>query len=221
MHGSWRVGLQQFRYEEPSIKHKANGKPILRSMDFGLATFEIGYAPENVTTDITNSPFMCSVCFGLPRYPVELKQCGHMFCLLCILKAAPPYAHSTPQCPYCKTECNANLDLIVLGNGSRALQNMYLSFEVRCHYGCGHVSSPQAMLEHETWQCRKRRVGCINDGCSTALPDDQMEQHLEICPRRLIYCNHCMLPRRLHSPKHNCITTCRETLRGMLSYITL
>ena len=212
---SLRIGLQQFKYEEPAITSKPNGKPIMRSMDFGLPKFEIGFAPENVTTDISNSPFRCGVYFGLPRYPIELKQCGHIFCKLCILRAAAPYSVGGPQCPYCKRPCNCSRDVIDFANGSMALQHMYLSFEVRCYYGCGHISTPTAMLEHETWQCPQRRVGCLNDGCSTILPDVQMEAHLDTCPKRFVYCNSCLLPKRFDTAQHNCVNTCSETLRGM------
>ncbi len=217
------LDLDRFRYtyDENRATTKANGKPIIRSNDYGVGSFETGYDTVNVSGEPEKCHMVCTVCLGLPRYPIELRHCGHVFCFVCItrtLNYGSPITNSPgAPCPCCKHTFLMS-SIVEFKRSSRALQNIYNTFDVRCVYGCGRVCSPRAMLEHETWECTQRPVGCINDGCGVLLTDAQMEQHLVVCPRRFVYCNSCMLPRRLNGTGHNCLRTMRETLKGMQSF---
>ena len=212
--------LQRFRYtfDEPRETSKPNGKPLLRGNDYGLPAFETGFDVANVDGNPEKCLMVCSICLCVPRYPIELRRCGHVFCFLCILRnlnfASPS---SGALCPNCKRSYLMS-SIIEFNRTSQALQNIYNGFDVHCVYGCGHVCSPTAMLEHETWACPQRPVGCINEGCGRLLPDLEMEAHLEVCAKRSIYCYNCFLPQRFDGVGHNCLQSSRETIRGMPNF---
>lgn len=214
------LNLERFRYtyDDRRKTTKANGKPIIRSNDYGATNFETGFDTAYVNGDPGKCLMVCSICLCLPRYPVELRQCGHVFCFLCVLRNLnyqPSRLESEgAPCPVCKVTYLMS-SIVEFKRTSQALQNIYNGFDVRCVYGCGHLCSPKAMIEHEIWGCPRRPVGCIFDGCGELLPDQQMEQHLDTCQRRFVFCNSCMLPRRFNGTGHNCLTTACATLKGM------
>ena len=195
-----------------------NGRPVLRNIHYGTERFEIGYDLSNVIGDVQRVNMQCSICLNFPRYPIELRRCGHVFCYLCVLRnisANMPrsYTEGAP-CPICKTDYFVS-GIIPFGRSSQALLNLYNSFDVRCVYNCGNVSSPRMMHEHENWQCPLRPVACINHGCGAVLTDQQMMAHLDTCPLRSVYCNSCCMPKLHNSTSHVCPTTTNDILRGM------
>jgi len=214
--------FQQFRYEERNERTKPNGQPILCSTGFGTANLESGFPPENlvVPNGPENCPFICSVCHGLPRYPVEIKKCGHLFCSFCISRvlrerALHCFTILTSACPMCKIHFSTP-DVVEIVKTSKFLYNLYCAIDVRCTYGCTHICSPKAMLEHETWQCTRRPVKCPNSGCNYETPDEDMEHHLNLCPSRLIYCSLCRLPKRA-SESHECIGALSSTIQLLIA----
>jgi len=209
--------LQQFQYEERREKTKPNGKPILCSTQCGTAELECGFPAENIisTTPVEDCPFLCPICKGLPRYPVEIKNCGHLFCRCCIhqvLRSSGAYdvTVAIAECPICK-KLFSHKDSIDISSSSRCLYNLYNSTDLRCTYGCSHTSSPSGMLEHESWECERRPVRCPNSGCKHQATDTDMEKHLDQCPNRRLYCPQCRLPKRA-SDKHNCVSALRATI---------
>ena len=216
------LNLERFRCsygEEDRETNKPNGKPIIRSNDYGNPAFETGFDTANVIGNPDQALMVCGVCLCLPRYPIELRRCGHIFCFMCAMRTLnfqPGHDLSDgAPCPNCKRQYLAG-SIVEFKHTSVALQNIYNGFDVRCGYGCGHVCSPKAMLEHETWVCPKRPVGCIFDRCGALLQDQAMEAHLDVCPKRLIYCNSCFLPRKFDGTDHSCLLSNRETIRGIL-----
>ena len=213
--------LQRFRFVDRNAATKPNGQPILCSTQFGTTNLECGFEPENVvlTGEPESCPFLCSICKGLPRYPVEIKKCGHLFCSFCISRILRErllhcFTIMTAACPMCKNHFSTP-DVIEIGKTSKFLYNLYCAIDVRCTYSCGHICSPKAMLEHETWQCPRRPVKCPNTGCNYETPDEDMEHHLDVCPSRLIYCSICRLPKRA-SEAHECIGALRATIQLLI-----
>ena len=215
------ANLQRFRFMDRAAATKPNRQTILCSSGFGTTNLEVGYAPENVvlTVEPESCPFMCKVCKGLPRYPVEIKKCGHLFCSFCIFRVLRErslhcFTLMTAACPICKKNFSSP-DVLEIAKTSLCLYNLYLAIDVRCTYGCAHICSPKAMLEHETWQCRRRPVKCPNSGCNYETPDEDMEHHLDVCPSRLVYCSICRLPKRA-SESHECIGALRATIQLLI-----
>ena len=185
-----------------SNRMKSNGKPILHSKE---QNFDIGYNSSLVISNPTAKDFECSICKGLPRYPYILPKCGHVFCYECITNIqTTTQTNPTLQCPNCEMSFDIT-EMVALEMTSDSLRNIYASFEVRCPYHCGFVSSPNAMIQHETWKCIKRPVMCTNHGCGLVLPDYEMEIHLEQCSHRYIFCDNCNLPKVINNSGHKCL----------------
>ncbi len=194
---------------------KPNGLPILISSDSDCDT---GFDTSLIVGYDEKSPFICTICKGLSRYPIELVKCGHVFCYECIAHDRASVDTSgvriPKKCPNCRSSFK-KYDIIHFEISSMALNQIYSSYEIRCPYQCGHISSPKAMIEHETWKCKFRPVKCTNKGCHLVLPDEQMEKHLETCLKRFVFCNKCRLPMMVNNKEHKCISPSRETVQCM------
>lgn len=214
--------LGRFRYDPRFGTKKPNGQPILQCTQYGSTEFEVGFAPEAlqlVTSDSnpeSSCKFICSICKGIPRYPTELRKCGHLFCSFCIhhtlrQRGNIGIATVSAACPMCKRQFTLG-DICEIESSSRFLFRLYTELDIRCTHGCSHTCSPPAMLEHETWQCRRRRVRCPNSACNHESSDEDMERHLETCQQRIVYCTGCRLPKRVSDVTHDCIRALSDTI---------
>ena len=198
---------------------KPSGQPVLCTSQIGTIDLECGYPPENVVGGADKCHFICHICKGCPRYAVELRRCGHLFCRFCIFRVLRELnIHSftlvMASCPVCK-EFFASADVLEIKTTSVCLFNLYNATDIRCTYGCQHIWSPTAMMEHETWNCRRRPVKCPNTGCKYQSTDEEMEAHLDMCPQRIIYCVKCRLPKRA-SEGHDCCAALTSTINLLL-----
>ena len=194
---------------------KPNGFPIQRSVDQECDT---GWDTNYIVEFHDKCPFICSICKGFPRYPIELKQCGHIFCYFCIAKVKRTNENGFPlpkKCPNCRVYFS-KYDIVTFAMTSAALNGIYSSYDIRCPYECGHISSPKAMIEHETMECKHRPVLCTSHGCHKVLPDDEMQQHLVECTKRFVYCTKCRLPMVVNNKNHKCVDSNRESVKRML-----
>ena len=212
-HGSHSI--KRVRYADKAQGTKQTGQPILCTSQFGTCELESGFAPEKVINIAQHAHFICHICKGFPRYPVELKKCGHIYCRFCIFRVLREqnlrcFAMVNAPCPLCKGEFGSS-DVLDIKKTSVCLYNLYNSTDIRCTYGCTRICSPSAMMEHETWVCRRRPVLCPHSNCTYQAPDEDMDQHLEQCPRRIIYCHKCRLPKRA-SVEHDCSAALTTTI---------
>ena len=210
-----------------AIKHpelKPNGKPIFRSVDYQLKNYQQGWSLDLVKGGSNNCPFICSICRGLPKFPLEVKECGCAFCFDCINLAVNRVFKEFPMrdtapCPNCKTTfCPEKMQLVE--EKSRALYRLFTAIDVRCSYGCGATKGTKSLIEHEMYQCPKRPVNCPN-GCTLngeelTLPDSDMEAHLECCENRLVNCNKCRIPKPFAEKKHQCVKALSATIERMI-----
>ena len=196
---------------------KPNGLPLLKSVDYPCPDQTHGWPRESIVGGFEKCPFICSICLGLPRYPVKLKGCGHSFCLACIGLIADGHRNFMKvfNCPNCQKRFT-NCDVHGFKRRSNCLYNVYKALDVRCTYGCGKVGSPPLMLKHECIECSKRPVSCPHPGCKVDLPDAEMEAHLTICEQRAIFCNRCKLPKPVTEKKHKCLKAMKDTINSML-----
>jgi len=200
---------------------KPNGLPILMSADSDCYT---GFDNSLIVGYDEKSPFICSICKGLPRYPIELAKCGHVFCYDCISHvkgSLDDNGVSLPKkCPNCRSAFKKS-DITHFEKSSMALYQIYSKYVLRCPYECGHVSSPKEMIEHQTWKCKSRPVMCTSKGCHIVLADDQMETHLQNCTKRFVFCNKCRIPMIVNNKEHKCVSQSRNTVRCMQSLLCL
>ena len=122
---------------------KSNGLPILISTD---TECETGFDTSLIVGYNDKCPFICTICKGFPRYPNELITCGHVFCYDCISQIRSTIddnGHRIPKkCPNCRSLFKTR-DITPFEMISSALTNIYSSYDIRCPYLCGHVSSPK------------------------------------------------------------------------------
>ncbi len=201
------------------VTAKPNGKPHLTCNDYLDAKPQLGWSKDLIKGGANSCPFLCTVCRGLPKFPIEIKSCGDTFCFDCIrdlIRSATSGIgyRATVSCPNCSCLFKPE-DLEHFETRSRALYRVYTAIDVRCSYRCGFSSSTKSLIEHEMWKCPKRPVNCPN-GCFLTLPDSEMEAHIDICGERLVYCNKCRLPKMLSEKKHNCVKALTDTVNRML-----
>ena len=211
---------------QPSVL-KTNGKPILKSIDYHDKNSQSGWALDLVKGGADSCPFICTICQGLPKFPIELKECGDTYCYDCIsdfITRAFKICtfRSNIPCPNCKHDFRPE-EIELFEAKSRALFRIFTSLNVRCSYGCGLLKGPKTLIEHEMFQCPKRPVnipnGCSLNGTRLTIPDKEMEVHLESCPSRLVYCNKCHLPKQMSEKKHACVKALTDTIKCMFNRI--
>ena len=199
--------LYQFRYDDEKVSVKPNGKPILKCSEHNTEFFTKGYDADNSIN--IHRKFVCTICLCIPRHPIELKACGHVFCRCCVANVQLSYSGewrtSHKLCPLCRTRFTED-QIISFESGSKALQNIFKELVISCSFNCGRHMSTGTLLEHEMWLCPRRPVNCPNNGCGAVLPDQEMEQHLDTCANRYVYCSQCFLPRK-HDQQHDCVKT--------------
>ncbi len=208
--------LYQFRYDDEKVSVKPNGKPILKCSEHINGFFDKGYEPDNAIN--INRKFVCTICLNIPRHPIELKNCGHVYCRGCIsqVKMTNNDEWSTAQkiCPLCRTVFTEQ-HIINFDKGSKTLQKIFNEIVISCSFTCGRHLSIYVLNDHEMWLCPRRPVQCPNNGCGIVLPDQEMEEHLDICPKRYVYCSNCFLPRK-HDQQHDCVKTLRAIIFGII-----
>lgn len=203
---------------DPPGNTKPNKKPYLKSIDYNEDKQQSGWSLELVKCGKDACPFICSICLGLPKFPVEILSCGDTFCFDCIgaliLRNIEEHSiYNSGRCPNCK-DLFETKDIQAFEEVSKALYRVYTSIDVSCSYGCGLITSTKSLVKHEMWECRKRPVKCPN-GCNKVLPDTEMEAHLDECEHRLVYCNKCKLPKILSEKKHACVKALTDTINRM------
>ena len=214
----WKLSTPKLRFHQELLRAptlKANGKPLLKCIEYLDSTEQTGWSIDLVKGGQSSCIFICSVCRGLPKYPVELRGCGCVFCYDCInsvIKACS--IHNNIPCPNCKGSFYME-QVQHIEAQSLALYRLFTAIDVRCSYGCGVIKGARSLIEHEMWHCKKRPVTCPN-GCALTLPDSEMDVHLDVCDRRLVCCNKCHLPKLLGEKKHACVKALTETIKRML-----
>ncbi len=222
MQSSHLINLKEKFHLHTMVKphvSKFNGQPYLKCNDYLDENSQLGWSKDLIKAGADSCPFLCSVCRGLPKFPIEIKSCGDTFCFDCIRDVIRTAASTTgfrsiASCPNCACIFNSE-DLEHFETRSRALYRIYTAIDVSCSYGCGYSSSTKWLPHHEMWKCPKRPVTCPN-GCLLTLPDKEMEAHFNICEARLVYCNKCRLPKLISEKKHNCVKAFTDTMNCMV-----
>ena len=207
MASSYDAKRSYYHLKMPLRNIKKNGIPILKSISFRPSDFPVGWGIDNIVGDFDKCQYICGVCQGLARIPMEISKCGHCFCEYCILEFIKHNKCNMEfrglLCPYCKqlfmiSSCS-HFEKI-----SNILFKSYNKNLVRCIYECGKSYDPERMNQHECWICPNRPVVCPNLNCKIILPDSEMEKHLNVCEHRLNYCKLCRLPKLWNDWNHNC-----------------
>ena len=170
----------------PPAKRKPNGKPYISSTDYLQDSCQSGWTVDLLKAGKDPSPFICGICNGIPKFPVEIISCGDIFCFDCILsfeRETPWSTFINPlKCPNCKEIFHLE-QAKEIEDVSKALDRRFRLIELTCSYGCGLVAVTKSLIKHEMWECAKRPVKCPNK-CNKVLLDAEMETHIDVCERR-------------------------------------
>lgn len=186
----WTIFDTQEKYHlldiSPPATPKPSSMPHISSVEYLQDSKQLGWSEDLLKNGKGSCPFICNICLGIPRFPVEIISCGDSFCYDCIsefVRRQIGVNYLSPlECP----KCNYRFELEhvkLFEDSSKALYRVFTSVEVSCSYGCGHVASTEELVVHEMWMCPKRPVTCPK-GCTKVLPDDEMELHMGICVHR-------------------------------------
>ena len=138
----------------------------------------------------SSTVWKCPICLGLPRQPVTISTCGHMYCDECVHQLIATNASAdllTHKCSVCRTQFKRG-DLLHYGQWPLLLRQTWALSRVRCE-GCDFESSPDDMVNHERTRCANRMVMC--PGCWSTLPVEAMCEHAIHCDRVVVNCIHC------------------------------
>ncbi|KAF0155396.1 MAG: hypothetical protein FD188_3147 [Ignavibacteria bacterium] len=189
--------------------------------------FEAGFDEKNVVGGFPNNYFMCSICEGLPRHPVFLDKCGHLFCEMCMKQHfkinsklnAPFLTIRAATCPTCKTEFTLG-DVLVFDCFQTWAKAIYKTIQVSCPFDCEYKGNPFEVDHHQVFECPLRRIQCPNEGCGEIQPAYMMEaDHFPQCPCLRIYCTACKLP-VLASERitHDCKSRMNDAIQSTINF---
>ena len=190
--------------------------------DINLAGYDSGFEESQAVVAGTNGSFICTICFGIPKRPIILPGCGHLFCQPCIEKASQSKKveifgkeFSSNKCPNCKSWFSLT-DTKEFEAQDQWAQRVFKSLQLKCLYQCGFKGNSFEMDPHQSFQCLKRKVKCPGEDCGSTMDYDKLrDEHIKTCPKVLIYCDRCMLPvRREKMASQDCLDRMAQALKG-------
>jgi hypothetical protein len=152
---------------------------------------------------MSETAYKCPVCLCIPRFPVSLRQCGHMFCEQCIrsvlttwttsFQAMPPTRVGEARCPVCRYVFR-HIDFVPFDQWPLFARIQWKSIQVQCINMCGFTSDPLTVASHETRLCPKRRFKCLGSRCLFVDSFEVVDKHCTSCSNIFIYCTQCQFP---------------------------
>ncbi len=186
--------------------------------------YETGYCKDNCVEVIDSDFMFCPICKGVPRSPIFLPECGHMFCDWCLnidfygLDKNQIRTSSSigKACPLCSTYYTL-AELKELMQCELWTIYVFKSIKVKCSNGCDiKPNCPLEMDEHESFRCDLRLLRCPNLGCQVEQPAYMLEAfHFKNCEFYHLYCTKCHLPvRECCMTQHVCFDHINCTLQS-------
>ena len=124
----------------------------------------------------------CPICLNLIWKPVELDECGHLFCEYCINQSI---INSGNFCPVCRKSPKSK----------RIAKSILFTFlnqvKIKCpNVGCNITPEYSDYLSHLE-KCSYRLYHCGNNECQYKDNLINMKLHVGKCKYRLVYCIYC------------------------------
>ena len=198
----------------------------------GDLEFEAGYSLDSLISKVDPVELKCSICQGIPKEPIELNACGHLYCKACIYHHTAINGKMTPvngmfvkedRCPLCRKAFYPQTGIRQFKDFQPTLSRLYKSLEIRCGNECGFISDPFSMDEHLMYDCCERVVRCPNYKCPIILKFQELEaHHFPQCPRFRYHCPKCLLLIELKEPDtHDCFERQKKALTVLNHIYTL
>ncbi len=131
--------------------------------------------------------FICSICLGVLKDPMQCERNEHYFCSGCIKKHLEKTSHS---CPVCQDK----LTVETLRKAPRIVADCVSRYKINCDHaarGCDAVLELGALQAH-VHDCDFMPVPCSNDGCDEVVSKRDVKQHeLDLCRFKTTTCDDC------------------------------
>ena len=203
-------------YFPPRIPHK----------DINTNDFEAGFDEKYIVGPLPCNSLICSCCFGIPRHPITLNTCGHMFCESCILinleKSPGARTHNNGRrsvpCPICRKRYSQE-NILLFKYFQFWAQNIYNQIVVKCPHDCGFSGTPESVDDHQVYECAQRPICCPFPGCTFVGEAHAVaKEHFQACKERRYYCAKCQLPcQATPENPHDCVFELQEALRSTIN----
>ena len=154
-----------------------------------------GYDTARFQSTIDDS-FICCICLGVLKDPMQCEHNEHYFCSDCINKHLEKTSHS---CPVCQDK----LTVETLRKAPRIVADCVSRYKINCDHaarGCDAVLELGALQAH-VHDCDFMPVPCSNDGCDEVVTKRDVKQHeLDLCRFKTTTCDDC----GKKMPHHEC-----------------
>ena len=195
----------------------------LPNLEMNEIGYENGFDEALAIQSVSNGCFICTICHGIPRRPVILPSCGHLFCQACIVadvrsRNAEVFKNEViNNCPNCKG-CFSQSAIKEFEAVDQWTQRVFKSLQLSCPDKCGFQGNSFEMDNHQSFECRKRKVKCPGVDCALTMTYESLkEDHIKKCPKVQIYCHKCKLPvRREKMASHDCLDRMSQALKGII-----
>ena len=146
--------------------------------------------------------FICCICLGVLKDPMQCESNEHYFCSFCIKKHLEKTSLS---CPVCQDK----LTVETLGKAPRIVADCVSRYKINCDHkerGCNAVLELRALKKHVE-SCEFIPVSCSNKGCNDVINKRDVQRHeLESCRFKTVYCVVC--GKKMHRNEydtHGCV----------------
>ncbi|XP_028392565.1 actin-binding protein IPP-like [Dendronephthya gigantea] len=160
-----------------------------------------GYDPTRFRSTIDEG-FICCICLGVLKNPMQCENNEHYFCSCCIKKHLEKTSQS---CPVCQDK----LTVETLRKAPRIVADCVSRYKINCDHkerGCDAVLELGALKKHVE-NCEFAPVSCSNKGCNDVVNKRDVKRHeLELCRFKAATCVVCgkKMPRHEYDA-HGCV----------------
>ena len=194
--------------------------------------FETGFDEEFLMQELT-SVWMCGICHCLPRRPVYIDGCPHLFCEACLMEhfrvSRDPneprdaqeeeeqrYVVPLAPCPNCKRDFSKS-EICPFEHMDPWVQRAFKERQVKCPFKCGFVGDMVEVDTHQVYTCPRRPLQCPHKDCDVVVEAAVLERdHFPTCPKRRVHCAHCKLAvLASEEDTHDCVKRLQSALTSM------
>ena len=146
--------------------------------------------------------FICSICLGVLKNPMQCENNEHYFCSGCIKKHLEKTSHSCPA-------CQDKLTVETLRKAPRVVVDLISRYKISCDHqtrGCEAVLE-LGQLQAHVKDCDFMPVFCSNEGCDEVISKRDVEHHeRELCRFKTKTCDDCKEKMPHHKyDAHGCV----------------
>ena len=126
--------------------------------------------------------YICSICLGIVRDPVETPCCGHLFCEWCLNR----WYTQKPSCPCCRD----TTEIVI--HPSHWHRRFIANLQIHCPLECGWDGCISKFERHDRTECPLKSIQC--DSCHDRFLRCDLTKHEGECPNRMMPCPDCQTP---------------------------